>query len=287
MTFPQHQRTLGKAVSCSGVGVHSGKPVNLTLKPASTNHGIVFVRTDLPDAPSIPAIFHKVIDTSMATVIGENGVIVSTIEHLMAAFSGMGIDNARVEIDAYEMPILDGSALRYADMIADAGEVTQDAPRCYLILKEPLHLAEGDKSVSIEPYDGYKITCTIEFPSPVIGKQSLSVDITGETFSNEIAGARTFGFYHELEHLKLIGLARGATLDSGIAIDGEALMNPEGLRFDDEFVRHKLLDCIGDFSLMGLPLKAHVITVKSGHAFNHTLLKALFENKSIWEARLL
>ena len=282
-----NQRTLKKKVSCSGVGVHSGKKVNLTIKPAPANFGIKFVRTDLPASPEIPALFNMVVDTSLATVIGREGVIVSTIEHLMACLSGFSIDNALVELDNYEMPILDGSAAVYAKMIKEAGIQELSDPRYFFIVKKEIKLEENDKSVVAYPSSSPQLTCTIDFPHPLIQKQTLSIDLSSETFEKEISRARTFGFLHEIEYLKRYGLARGASLETGVAIDEEKILNEEGLRFADEFVRHKILDCIGDFSLLGMPILGHIVTNKSGHAFNHLFLQAFFENKDSWDTRSL
>ncbi len=279
------QRTLAKPVSCSGIGVHSGKNVNLTLKPAPTNHGIKFVRTDLPGSPSIPALFNMVVDTSLATVIGCDGIIVSTIEHLMAGFAGLSIDNALVELDAYEMPIMDGSADHFTRLIQEAGIEEQQYPRCFFIVKKPIELENDGKSVGIYPALTFKLTCTIEFDHPLIKKQSYTTEITDQIFEQEISRARTFGFLHEIDYLKRYGLARGASLESGIAIDEDHIMNEEGLRYPDEFVRHKVLDSIGDFSLLGMPILGHIVAYKSGHAFNQAFLQKFFSQKTSWETR--
>ena len=277
------QRTLASPVSCSGVGVHSGKAVNLKINPAPVNHGIKFVRTDLLDSPGISAHFNMVVDTSLATVIGYEGFIVSTIEHLMAAFSGLSIDNALVEIDAYEMPIMDGSAGPFTDLILTAGIEPQDMPRSYFRVREPIELDGQGKFVGIYPADNYRITGTIEFDHPLIGQQSCSFDISEDLFADQISKARTFGFLEEYELLKRFGLARGGSLDNVIVIAEDRVMNPEGLRFPDEFVRHKILDCIGDFSLIGMPIIGHVVVEKSGHAFNHAFLEKFFDEKESWQ----
>lgn len=285
MTLHTKQRTLAGPVSCDGVGVHSGVNVKLTLKPAPPNHGIKFVRTDLPDSPAISALFKMVVDTSLATVIGREGAIVSTIEHLMASFTGLSIDNAIVELDGYEMPIMDGSARVFSSMIQEAGIETLDAPRTFFAITKPFLLEEGDKYVKASPADTFRLNCAIDFTHPLIGKQVYDFQFSEETFSADIAGARTFGFYQDIEHLKRFGLAKGATLETGIAIDKDEIMNSEGLRFDDEFVRHKLLDCLGDFSLIGMPILGHFETFKSGHAFNYAFIEALFAKKDCWETR--
>lgn len=277
------QRTIAKPVSCSGVGVHSGKAVMLTIKPAPVNHGIRFVRTDLPDKPGVTAHFNSVVDTSLATVIGDNGCIVSTIEHLMAAFAGLSIDNAVVELDAYEVPIMDGSASVFTSLIRSAGIREESGPRCFFVVKEPIEIKENGKSVAIYPDSTFRISYTIEFDHPMIRKQSFSLEVTDKMFEKEIANARTFGFFHEVEYMKNCGLARGGSLDNVVVLDKEGILNSDGLRFKDEFVRHKILDCLGDFSLLGMPVLGHLVVKKSGHAFNHAFLKEFFTQKKSWD----
>jgi UDP-3-O-[3-hydroxymyristoyl] N-acetylglucosamine deacetylase len=228
-----------------------------------------------------------VVDTSLATVIGYEGFIVSTIEHLMASFSGLSIDNALVEIDSYEMPIMDGSAGPFASMIRSAGIREQDAPRYFFVVKKPIELKEEDKMVGIYPCSTYKITCTIEYDHSLINKQSYSVDLSEQVFEREICRARTFGFLNEYEYLKRYGLARGVSLDNVVVVDSKDVINKDGLRYKDEFVRHKILDCIGDFSLLGMPILGHVVVSKSGHAFNHAFLKKFFFQKESWETRTI
>ena len=280
------QRTLARPVTCTGVGVHSGITVELSIKPAPSNYGIRFTRCDLPDSPAISAIFNNVVDTSLATVIGNEGAIVSTIEHLMASFVGLSIDNAVVEISGYEMPIMDGSAARFTEMILEAGVQELPTPRSFIVITKDLELKEGDKYVKATPHPDFKLSCTIEFDHPLIKKQTYVFDMSEKTFSEEICMARTFGFFKDVEMLRRYGLAKGASLDTGIAIDRESILNEGGLRFDDEFVRHKLLDCLGDFSLLGMPILGHIETYKSGHAFNHAFLRELFNRKDCWETRV-
>ncbi len=279
------QRTVARPVSCTGVGVHSGISVTLTIKPAPANHGIKFVRTDLPDSPAISAIFNNVVDTSLATVIGKEGAIVSTIEHLMASFFGLSIDNALVELTGYEMPIMDGSAGQFTAMILDAGVQDLPNPRSFIVITQELAIEEFGKVVKATPHPFFKLSCTIDFDHPLIQRQTYVFDMCQKTFAEEISMARTFGFYKDVEQLRMYGLAKGATLDTGIAIDKDSILNEDGLRFNDEFVRHKLLDCLGDFSLMGMPILGHIETFKSGHAFNHAFLKELFNRKDCWETR--
>ncbi len=277
------QQTLVKSVKCSGIGVHSGKEVNLTIKPAPVNHGIKFKRTDLPGQPEVSALFNMVVDTSLATVIGDDGVIISTVEHLMACMAGLSIDNAIIELDSYEMPIMDGSAAQFAELINNAGIANQSNPRYFFVVKQPIELKNDDKAVVVYPSPTCKFTCSIEYDHPLIKKQSHTIDLSDMKFTEEISRARTYGFLHEYEYLKRHGLARGASLESGIAIDGNNVMNEGGLRYKDEFVRHKVLDCIGDFSLLGMPVLGHVVAYKSGHAFNQAFLKEFFSKKEAWE----
>lgn len=279
------QRTLAKPVSCSGVGLHSGKKVHLTINPAPINHGIQFVRTDFSGCPAIPAHFNRVVDTSLATVIGSDGYIVSTIEHLMACFAGLSIDNALVELDDYEVPVMDGSSGPFTELVNSAGLEDQDAPRHFFVLKEPIELNADGKQVRVNPSDTYKISNTIEFDHPLIGKQTYSLDLSDEVFEREISRARTFGFLYEVEYMKRYGLAQGGSLDNAVVIDKDKILNEEGLRYPDEFVRHKILDCLGDISLLGMPILGHLVVHKSGHAFNHAFLEKFFSQKDSWETR--
>ncbi|OQY13012.1 MAG: UDP-3-O-[3-hydroxymyristoyl] N-acetylglucosamine deacetylase [Desulfobacteraceae bacterium 4572_19] len=279
------QKTLAGTVSCSGVGVHSGKEATLTIKPGDVNYGIRFFRIDLPGTPAIQALFNNVVDTSLATVIGSDGVIISTIEHLMATFTGLGIDNAIVELNSYEMPIMDGSAAEFSAAITKVGILEQNQPKCFIVVNKPIKLGDSNKFVEIIPSSIFKITCSIEFKHRLIGKQSYNIEVIDKVFNKEISGARTFGFFHEVEYLKRFGLAKGGSLENAVVIDNDKILNENGLRFPDEFVRHKLLDCIGDFSLLGMPLLGHIYAHKSGHAFNHAFLKEIFLQKECWETK--
>jgi len=287
MSIPTQQRTINRETGCSGIGLHSGKTVHLTLKPAPVNHGIKFVRKDLPDDPVIPARFNRVVDTSLATVIGSDGVIVSTIEHLMACLAGLSIDNIIVELDSYEVPVMDGSAGPFTSMILAAGIREQDASRHFFVLEEPIELEQDGKFVGAYPDTTFKISCNIEFEHPLIRKQSCSIEVVDCIFEREISSARTFGFLHEVEYMKQYGLARGGSLDNAVVIDKNQILNKGGLRYRDEFVRHKLLDCIGDFSLLGMPILGHIVTSKSGHAFNHAFLEKFFRKKTSWQTKTL
>ncbi len=283
---PVHlQTTIAKEAECTGVGVHSGHVVRLSVKPAPVNHGIQFMRSDLPDRPSLAARFNKVVDTSLATVIGENGFIISTIEHLMAAFCGLGIDNALVTLNSYEMPIMDGSAGPFARMLSQAGIEFQEAPRCYLVVNRPIELEQDDKFVGIYPAPHFKISCSIEFQHPLIQTQEYSVIITKDHFEKQIANARTFGFIHEQEYMTKFGLGQGASLDNVVVIGPDGVLNEGGLRYPDEFVRHKLLDCIGDFALLGLPILGHIVARRSGHSFHHAFVEKFFQEKDAWRTK--
>ncbi|MFP4667234.1 MAG: UDP-3-O-acyl-N-acetylglucosamine deacetylase [Desulfosalsimonas sp.] len=283
MGLYRKQRTLAAPVSFTGQGVHSGKTADLTIHPAPPNFGIRFRRMDLPTKPMVAGHFNRVVDTSLATVLGENGCIVSTIEHLMAALAGLSVDNALVEVNEYELPILDGSAAIFTRAIREKGIIRQEAPRFYFVILEPIMLENQDKSVCLYPDDRRIISCTIEFDHPTIGSQSYELELNDEKFETEISGARTFGFMHELELLKFYGLGKGGSLENAVAIDENGVVNEEGLRWPDEFVRHKILDSIGDFSLLGLPILGRICLYKSGHNFNHEFLKTFFKQKKRWK----
>jgi len=287
MTLYDKQHTVAGPVSFSGLGVHSGKDAHIRILPAPENHGIRFCRVDLPGKPLITAHFNRVVDTSLATVIGENGCIVSTIEHLMATFSGLSIDNALVEIDSHEVPIMDGSAGVFTDAILRAGIQKQDAKRLYFVINKPILLEKNEKSVCVYPEYARRMTCSIAFDNPLIGEQTYTIDITPDRFENEISRARTFGFYDQIELLRLYGLGKGGSLDNAVIIKGDSIMNPDGLRYPDEFVRHKILDAIGDFSLLGMPILGHVTLFRSGHQFNHEFLTEFFRQKGCWETMSL
>ncbi len=283
MTKYYLQKTLSNKVTVSGTGVHSGKLTNLTIKPAPENHGIKFRRVDLPGTQDIQAIFRMVVDTSLATVLGTNGAIVSTIEHLMASFSGLGIDNALVEVDDYEIPIMDGSAWAFTQLIENAGIKKQTAPQHFIIVKKKIKVMDSDKSVAIYPESNFKVTCKIDFDHHLIGEQKIIFDRAKDSFAKKISRARTFGFIKDLELLKRFSLGKGGSLDNAIIIDKNKILNKEGLRYPDEFVRHKLLDSLGDFSLLGMPVQGHIVSHKSGHALNHMFIKELLKNKDAWE----
>ncbi len=280
-----HQYTLKRSVSCCGVGLHAGRTVNLTIKPALANSGIRFYRSDLDFNQTVPAHMNQVVDTQLATTLGNGTTRVSTTEHLLAALSGLGIDNAEIELDSYEVPIMDGSAGPFIHLLTKVGRKRQRALRKVLRITSPVTYTDGEKSIRIEPYDGFKVTGRIEFDDELIGDQVYSIEVNKERFRKEIAQARTFGFVEQVESLWANGLALGGTLDSVIAIhwDRRSILNEDGLRFDDEFIRHKVLDLIGDLSLLGSPVLGHVIADRCGHGVHLELMKAIADNPDCWE----
>jgi UDP-3-O-[3-hydroxymyristoyl] N-acetylglucosamine deacetylase len=280
------QRTLKSSVKATGVGVHTGRKVALVLRPAAPDTGIVFCRSDLPGNPAIPARAHNVVDTRMATVLEKDGARVSTVEHLMSAFFGLGIDNAYVDVSAEEVPIMDGSAATFVFLLQQAGIEEQAAFRRYLRVMKRVEVEHGDKRVSLAPYPGFKVGFTIEFSHPVFEESQSEVDIdfAEVSFVKEIARARTFGFTQEVEALYSAGLGRGGSLDNVIVVDDFRVLNSEGLRFDGEFVKHKALDAVGDLYLAGHPIIGAFRGHKSGHALNNELVRALLDDATAWEA---
>ena len=281
------QKTVASNVQITGVGLHSGQDINLTIKPANIDSGITFIRTDVSDKNSeIPALWNKVADTQLCTVIAnEDGVSVGTIEHLMSALRGCDIDNAVIELNGAEVPIMDGSSMPFIDAIHKAGVEAQSAPRKVLkVLKEVTVTHEG-KRVTLKPANGYIFGGEIEFDHPEIGNQKFETQLLNGNFVHDIAEARTFGFLHEVEWMRSQGLAQGGSLDNAIVLDKEAgkVLNEEGLRFSDEFIRHKLLDAIGDLYLAGMPILGAYDGVKAGHAINNDILHALFANEDAFE----
>jgi UDP-3-O-[3-hydroxymyristoyl] N-acetylglucosamine deacetylase len=280
---PDNQRTISEPVTCQGVGLHSGELVTLTLRPAPAHHGIVFIRTDTPRPVSIPALAEYVVDTALATTLGKDGVKVGTVEHLLSALAGLGIDNVRVELDGPEVPVMDGSAAHFVQMVTSAGVCVLEAPRSYLVIKKPVTVAEGDKEAALAPDRRFRVSCTIDFQHPLISSQSFEPDLCARGFSGEISRARTFGFLRDVEMLKKLGLARGGSLENAIVVDESSILNPGGLRFPDEFVRHKILDAIGDVSLFGRPVIGHLKVFKTGHALNHKLVQKVLADPSCYE----
>jgi UDP-3-O-[3-hydroxymyristoyl] N-acetylglucosamine deacetylase len=268
-----NQRTISTPISCQGVGLHSGAKVTLTLLPAPEDHGVVFVRTDLQEPVAIPARSQHVVDTSLATSLGRDGVRIGTVEHLLAAITGLGVDNLRVEVEGPEVPIMDGSAAPFAYLIRTAGIRVQDAPKSFVVIRKPVTVVDGEKEATLQPARCFKVSCTIDFKHPLISDQTFELDFSDRSFSREIARARTFGFLRDVEMLKRMGLAKGGSLDNAIVVDEFSILNPDGLRFPDEFVRHKILDAIGDVALFGHPVIGHLKVHKSGHALNHKLVE--------------
>ena len=279
------QRTLKSAVRATGVGLHTGTKVTMALRPAPIDTGIVFCRSDLPGNPAIPARADRVTNTTLATVIEAAGARVSTVEHLMSAFAGLGIDNAFVDVSAEEVPIMDGSAGTFVFLIQSAGIEEQAAPKKYLRVLKRVELEQGDKRVRVEPFNGFKIAFSIEFDHPVFdaADSQVVVDFAEVSYVREISRARTFGFTQEVEAMRSRGLGRGGSLDNAIVIDDFRVLNAEGLRFDDEFVKHKALDAVGDLYLLGRPLIGAFFGHKSGHALNNLLARKLLADVSAWE----
>jgi len=280
-----HQYTLKRAVTCCGIGLHTGRAVNMTLRPASANAGVSFFRSDIKGQNAVPAHMDKVVDTTLATTIGEGQAKISTTEHLLAALHGSGLDNVHIDIDSHEVPIMDGSAGPFIHLLKRGGRKKQHALRKILRITSPVCVTSGKKSIRIEPYDGFKVTGRISFNDNLINEQTYSVEVTRERFCQEIARARTFGFVEQVEQLWKNGLAKGGNLNNVIAIhwDGRSILNEDGLRFDDEFVRHKLLDLIGDMVLLGGPVLGHVVANRSGHSLHLELMQAIVDNPNCWE----
>ena len=279
------QRTLKTLVRATGVGVHTGHKVAMVLRPAPVDTGIVFCRSDLPGNPAVAGLATNVVDTRMATVIEHGAARVSTIEHLMSAFAGLGIDNAFVDVSAEEVPIMDGSARTFVFLIQTAGIEEQAAPKRYVRVLKEVVIEEGDKRVRLEPFNGFKLAFSIEFDHPVFDatRSQVEIDFADVSFVKEISRARTFGFTQDVEKLRSMGLGMGGSLDNAIVIDDFRVLNSEGLRFDDEFVKHKALDAVGDLYTLGHPLIGAFHGHKSGHALNNQLVRALLADTTAWE----
>ncbi|SMC22753.1 UDP-3-O-[3-hydroxymyristoyl] N-acetylglucosamine deacetylase [Desulfacinum hydrothermale DSM 13146] len=272
--FSQH--TVGAEAEFGGTGLHSGARVNVRLRPAPPHHGIVFYRVDLPGNPAIAARHDNVVDTSLATVLGSDGVRVGTVEHFMAAVRVLGIDNLRVEIDGPEMPVMDGSAVPYLEVLARAGLERQEASKTCLRVESPFTVRQGDAYVRVRPADVLHIDYTIDFPHPLVGRQHFAWRLDAGAFRRELAAARTFGFLREVEYLQSKGLALGGSLDNAVVFDDHGVLNAEGLRFPDECVRHKVLDFLGDLALCPFPVFAHFEAHKAGHALHNQVLREMF-----------
>ncbi len=278
------QTTVMNPISCQGIGLHTGMLVNMTLKPAPCDFGVVFLRKDLSGANSVRASRENLKDTTLSTFLGNGRVLVQTVEHLLAALSGLGVDNILVELDAPEVPIMDGSAAPFIHLIRNAGLKVQRKPRTYLKIKREITVEDGDKMARLSPSPSTRITCEIDFPHPLIKSQSGRYVHNQANFIKEIAPARTFGFKKDVDMMIRNGFARGGSLDNAVVLDDRGVMNEGGLRFEDEFVRHKILDALGDITLAGYPIIGHLTVVKSGHTLNAKLVEALRGSPEAWEA---
>jgi len=279
------QRTLKNIIRATGVGLHSGKKVYLTLLPAPPDTGIVFRRVDLDPVVEIPARAENVGDTQLCTTLCRGEVRIATVEHLLSAFAGLGIDNAYVEVSASEVPIMDGSAGPFVFLLQSAGIVSQNGPKRFIRIRQPLRVEAGDKWASFEPFDGFKVSFEIEFDHPYFDdlSKSATIDFSTTSFVKEVSRARTFGFMRDVERLREINLALGGSLNNAVVVDDYRILNEDGLRYDDEFVKHKILDAIGDLYLLGHSLIGAFTGHKSGHALNNRLLRALLADESAWE----
>ena len=279
------QQTLKNVIGCSGVGLHSGARVTMSIAPADINTGIRFKRTDISGGQAvIEANWRNVVDSRLcSTLANSDGVSIATVEHLMAAFAGLGIDNALVEINGPEVPIMDGSAAPFAFLIECAGIREQDAPRMAIRVLRPIEVREATRHASLTPADGFALGFDIEFSSPAVASQSHTIDLIDGAFKKEVARARTFGFEHEVAALRAAGLLKGGSLDNAVVVSGAKVLNDSGLRYSDEFVRHKILDSVGDLYLAGNPILGRFHGSRSGHAMNHMLLAALFADATAYE----
>lgn len=276
------QQTIQKPVTCSGVGIHSGCRVSLTLRPAPSGTGIVFGRKDVSGSPKIPVSIENIRPALLSTTVGVDGVQVQTIEHLLAAAAGLGIDNLFVEVDAPELPALDGSARPFVSLMLEAGIASQDRRQSYLKIVRPIEVIDGDKRIAIRPASESSVTYTIDYAHPLIGRQAYDYDWSRDAFVEDIAPARTFGFLQEVEALWEAGLGLGGSLQNTLILSEEGLLNEGGLRFADEFVRHKILDLVGDMMLLGLPVIGEIEAVRSGHALHARLVSRILESRDNW-----
>jgi UDP-3-O-[3-hydroxymyristoyl] N-acetylglucosamine deacetylase len=281
------QKTVKNIIEFSGIGLHTGARARVRVRPSGADTGIRFVRKDLPGAPPIRAWVSNVVATSYATTLGSKGVTVSTVEHLMAAFYGMGVDNVLVEIEGPEIPVLDGSAAPFVEMIEDAGLKILRSPKRYMVIKKPIKVSGEGKFIHLlpSPEQGFTIDYTIDFAHPYLAKQSFSMSLSspGKIFSREVARARTFGFLHEVELLRANGLAKGGSLNNAVVVGERDILNEEGLRYPDEFVRHKVLDSMGDLALIGVSIIGHIKAHRAGHSLNHKLAQKALKNPGSWK----
>ncbi|HUL12284.1 MAG TPA: UDP-3-O-acyl-N-acetylglucosamine deacetylase [Methylococcaceae bacterium] len=280
------QRTLKNVIRATGVGLHTGEKVYLTLRPAAANTGIKFRRVDLPEPVVIDAKPENVGETILSTTLVNGQVKISTVEHLLSAFAGLGVDNAYVDVSAPEVPIMDGSAGPFVFLIQSAGVQEQEAPKKFIRIKKELRVEDGDKWAKFEPYDGFKVTFTIDFDHPAFHQdtQTASIDFSSTSFVKEVSRARTFGFMRDIEALRKKRLALGGSMDNAIVVDNYRILNEDGLRYADEFVKHKILDAIGDLYLLGHSLIGSFVGHKSGHGLNNQLLRELLKQKDAWES---
>lgn len=279
------QRTLNNIIRATGVGLHTGEKVYLTLHPAPVNTGIIFRRTDLDPVVEILAKAENVGETTLSTTLMNGDVRVSTVEHLLSAMAGLGIDNAIIDVTAPEVPIMDGSAGPFVFLLQSAGIKEQEEPKQFIRIKRPVTVTNGDKVASFKPFDGFKVSFSIDFDHPAFHNRTLKaeVDFCSTSFVKEVSRARTFGFMHEIEYLRSQGLARGGSMDNAIVVDEYRVLNEDGLRYEDEFVKHKILDAIGDLYLLGNSLIGEFVAHKSGHGLNNALLRELISQKDAWE----
>ncbi|MBA2493870.1 MAG: UDP-3-O-acyl-N-acetylglucosamine deacetylase [Acidobacteria bacterium] len=277
-----NQKSISRPIETSGIGLHTGVPVNLTLKPAPPNTGYIFVRTDL-DNFEIPASVEHISHCSYATTLLRKGVVLSTVEHILSALRGAGVDNCFIEVDSIEMPIMDGSAEMFLELIEKAEITEQDAPRRFLQIKEKIEFKQGDRKMSVAPSDKYEIECLIDFPHPFIKQQTYHFELKNGSYGREIASARTFGFTTEIEMLRQANLALGGSLENAIVLTPDGMLNENPLRFTDEFVRHKILDIVGDFALLGMPILGKITAAKSGHSVHASMMSKLLKTESAWE----
>ena len=276
------QRTLRKKAKIEGIGIHTGEPAGLTFVPAPVDTGIYFVRKDLPGCPVLAAQARHVKATTNATTLGGEQFSVSTVEHCLSALAALRIDNLFIELDGPEIPIGDGSAKVFLDAILESGLVEQDHPRKYAYITKPIYYGTDEKHAYVTPHNGLRITCTIDFPHPKIGKQILDIEINEHSYARQVSKARTFGFIKDVERLKAQGLIKGGSMDNAIVLDHREILNPEGLRFADEFVRHKVLDALGDLVTLGMPLMGHLVLFKAGHDVMNRLVKTILESKDCY-----
>jgi UDP-3-O-[3-hydroxymyristoyl] N-acetylglucosamine deacetylase len=278
-----HQQTIAEKVSCTGTGLHSGAPVQLTLQPARADSGIVFVRTDLGEPVEIRAKSAQVSSTAFATTLGRGHATVATVEHLLAALYGLGIDNIRIEVDGPELPVMDGSAAPFVYLLRSAGIFQQPEQRRMLRVRRKLEVVDGDRRISIEPARDFRVTYAVDFEHPAIRRQEIALEaLDADRFERDISAARTFGFLREVKALWEAGFARGGSPDNTVLLDEEKVVNEGGLRWADEFVRHKVLDLFGDLALLGMPIRGHVRVERGGHAMHQKLVSALLANPQAW-----